>query len=129
MQDFKKLKVWQKAIQVGVLSNQFTSTLPQNQKYVLSDQINRCSISISSNIAEGSSRSSQKDYSRFIEMAMGSGYELETQLIISDQLQVGDEEVRKILFQNLNEVQKMLMSFRQALLRTKKPESNLEASS
>jgi four helix bundle protein len=111
MQDFKKLKVWEKAIQLGVLSNQFTTTLPQHQKYAHSDQINRCSISISSNIAEGSSRSSQKEYSRFIEIAMGSGYELESQLIISDHLQVGDEEVRKILLQNLNEVQKMIYTF------------------
>ena len=129
MQDFKKLKVWEKALELGVLSNKFTATLPENQKYGLSDQINRCSISISSNIAEGSSRFSQKDYARFIEIAMGSGYELETQLMISEHLHIGDEEVRKIILQNLNEVQRMLMGFRQALLKTKKPESSLEASS
>jgi four helix bundle protein len=128
MQDFKKLKIWEKAIQIGILSHRFTASLPVNQKYALVDQINRCSISISSNIAEGSSRSSQKDYVRFIEISLGSAYELESQLIIANALDLGDSDLRNILLVNLNEVQKMLMSFRQALLKTKKPVSSLEAS-
>ena len=60
----------------------FTKTLPLTEKYGLASQINRASVSIPSNIAEGNSRSSQKDYNRFIETSLGSCFEAETQLLI-----------------------------------------------
>jgi four helix bundle protein len=69
----------------------------------------------SSNIAEGSSRSSEKDYNRFIEISLGSSFEIETQLLIARALNYGDQELCKRLLADLDEEQKMLMSFMKRL--------------
>ena len=78
--------------------------------------MNRAGVSIPSNIAEGSSRKSEKDYSRFIEIALGSTYELETQVIIAEQLNKGDKQLLKELKEALIDEQKMLTGFQQALI-------------
>jgi four helix bundle protein len=78
MKDYKKLLVWQKGIELCRMVYELTSTLPSSEKFGLASQMNRCVVSIPSNIAEGSSRRSEKDYYRFLEIAMGSIYELET---------------------------------------------------
>jgi len=70
----------------------------------------RASVSISSNIAEGSSRKTEKDYARFIEIALGSAFELETQLIIAQQLKKGDQVLLQLKF-DIGEQQKMLTGF------------------
>lgn len=65
-----------------------TSNFPKEEKFGLISQINRCSISVPSNIAEGSSRSSNKEFSHFIKIALGSLFELETQIILSSEFQM-----------------------------------------
>jgi len=77
----------------------------------MSSQITRSAVSISSNIAEGSSRSSEKDYNRFVEISLGSSFELETQLLIAEAVNYGDREVRTEMLKQLDEEQKMLISF------------------
>lgn len=86
MKSFKKLKVWQNGIEIVKHTYLLTSLLPDEEKFNLSSQMKRSSVSIPSNIAEGSSRKSEKDYSRFPEIAQGSCFELETQLIIAQEL-------------------------------------------
>jgi four helix bundle protein len=86
-------------------------SFPGDQRYVLSSQITRAAVSIASNIAEGSSRSSDKDYGRFLEISLGSAYEMETQLLIAEAAGFGNKELRTTLLQDLTEEQKMLMSF------------------
>ena len=76
MRNFKELKIWQKGFQIAVNSFRITETFPQQEKFGLALQINRAGISIASNIAEGSSRSSNKDYNRFVEISLGSSFEL-----------------------------------------------------
>ena len=61
-----------------------TKSFPKSEDYGLTSQINRCVVSVPSNIAEGSSRSSNKDFSRFLEISLGSLYELQTQLILAE---------------------------------------------
>ncbi len=63
-----------------------TSKFPENEKFGLTNQLRRASISIPSNIAEGSSRHSNKDFTRFLQIAIGSAYEIETQLLIASDL-------------------------------------------
>jgi len=89
-----------------------TSGLPNDEKYGLKSQINRCAVSIPSNIAEGSGRSTNKDFSRFLDIALSSSYELETQLILVRDLFV--LEVNETI-EELNEVQKMIVGFRNKL--------------
>ena len=111
MKNFKGLKIWQKGFDISVKSYKLISSFPKEERYGLSSQITRAAVSIPSNIAEGSSRSSEKDYNRFIEMSLGSTFELETQLLISAAENFGNSEIRNELLKDLDEEQKMLISF------------------
>jgi len=111
MRNFKQLLIWQKGFQIAIKSIQVVSVFPKEEKYGMSSQITRAAVSISSNIAEGSSRSSMKDYNRFLEIALGSTFELETQLLIAEAVNFGDKEKRDELLKDIDEEQKMIMSF------------------
>jgi four helix bundle protein len=79
--NYRELKVWQKAIDLVIKVYKLTNQFPTTEKYGLVSQINRAVVSIPSNIAEGCSRISNKDFQHFLSMALGSAFELETQLI------------------------------------------------
>ena len=111
MKNFKELKVWQKGFEIAVKSFKLTETFPKEEKFGLSIQITRSAVSIPSNIAEGSSKSSEKDYKRFLEIALGSGFEPETQLLIAKAANMGQKDVLTAILQTLDEEQKMLMAF------------------
>lgn len=115
MYNFKQLKVWQKGFAIAVQAFKFAETLPGEQRYGLTQQITRASTSIPSNIAEGSSRSSVRDYSRFLEISLGSSYELETQLLIAEAVNYGDPNIRCQILRDLEEEEKMLMAFMHSL--------------
>lgn len=83
---YKELIVWQKGYELTKLVYKITSTLPQSEAYALQSQIRRSAVSIVSNIAEGSSRKSKKDYAHFLSMAYSSTAELETQLFLCHDL-------------------------------------------
>ena len=93
MKNFKELKIWQKGLQVAINSFKITKDFPKEEKFGLASQINRAAVSIPSNIAEGSSRSSWKEYNHFIEISLGSCFEMETQLLISKALNYGDQKL------------------------------------
>ena len=111
MRNFKELKIWQKGFQIAVNSFKLTSTFPKEDKFGITSQITKAAVSIPSNIAEGSSRSSEKDYNRFIEISLGSSFELETQLLISADVNYGNIEIRNEMLKDIDEEQKMLISF------------------
>jgi four helix bundle protein len=111
MKNFKQLLIWQKGIQIAVQAFQLVSSFPKEEKFSLSNQITRAGVSVSSNIAEGSSRGSEKDYRRFLELSLGSCFELETQLLIADAVQYGDKQLRQKLLQDVQDEQKMLVGF------------------
>ena len=115
MRNFKQLKIWQKGFSIAIKSINLTQTFPDKEKFGLSSQITKSAVSIPSNIAEGSSRTSEKDYSRFIEISLGSSFELETQLLIAEAVSYGNKELRSALLNELDEEQKMLMSFQSRL--------------
>ena len=111
MRNFKELKIWQKGFRIAVECFKLVSTFPREEKYGISSQITKAAVSIPSNIAEGSSRSSEKDYNRFIEVSLGSSFELETQLLIAEAVNYGDKDLRSLLLKDIDEEQKMLLSF------------------
>lgn len=84
--NFREIKIWQEALVLVKEVYAFTSNLPKEEKYGITSQINRSAVSIPSNIAEGSGRTSNKEFIRFLEIAISSSYELETQLILSEQI-------------------------------------------
>lgn len=108
MRNFKELSIWRKGIQIAINSFQITSTFPSQEKFGLALQINKAGVSIPSNIAEGSSRTSVKDYNRFIEISLGSSFELETQLMIAREVNYGDSALINATLDLLVEEEKML---------------------
>src|SRR5207249_9913183 len=83
MFNFEKLDVWQEAIQFADLVYQLTRGFPQDERFGLTNQMRRAAVSISSDIAEGSSRASRPDFSRFVEIATGSLFEVVSQATVS----------------------------------------------
>ena len=92
--DFKRLIVWQKSMNLVDLAYDLIANLPSSERFNLIDQIRRCAVSIPSNIAEGSGKRTNKDFARYLSIALGSAYELETQLIICKRRGFGNKEIR-----------------------------------
>jgi len=88
---FRDLKVWNLSMDLTMLVYAITSAFPKHEVYGLSSQMRRAAISISSNIAEGSARSTRKDFRQFVVIARGSNAELQTQLMIAHRLGYGLE--------------------------------------
>ena len=86
MRDFRKYDIWRDAVGFATDVYKLTSTFPKFEIYGLCAQMQRASVSISSNIAEGCSRESEKDFAHFLEMAIGSAFEVESQLLIAKNL-------------------------------------------
>ena len=83
---YKDLEVWKEAIVLVTNIYKVTATFPDNERFGITNQLRRCVVSIPSNIAEGTVKHSDKETLRFLDMALGSLAELDTQLIISEQL-------------------------------------------
>jgi four helix bundle protein len=108
MKNFRKLNIWQQGIILVKEIYKLSTLLPKEEKYGLKSQICRAAVSVPSNIAEGCSRNSEKEFKRFLEISIGSSFELETQLIIIQKLQFISEEILKSVFELLNKEQKMI---------------------
>ena len=107
-QSYKDLLVWQKSIELVIQVYKLTENFPQREVYGLASQKRRAAISIPSKIAEGRSRSTSKDFVNFLHTALGSGTELETQLIISNKLSYCNDSKFSEISQLLSEVCRML---------------------
>jgi four helix bundle protein len=92
-----------------------TRTFPKEEIYGLTSQIRRASISIASNIAEGRARATDRDFRHFLNIALGSTYEVQTQLLLAKRLKIGDEAMRKKPESLCIETSKMLGAFLQSL--------------
>ena len=115
MNNFKELKVWQKAMDLVANVYKITQTLPKEELYGLTSQIRRAAVSIPSNIAEGAGRISRKDFSLFLNIARGSSFELETQLTISFKLDYLKQTDFDVLTSELDEVQRMITGLQKSL--------------
>ena len=94
----------------------FVETFPKTERYGLSSQIKRSAVSIPSNIAEGASRNSEKDFARFLEIALGSAFELETQLIIASKIKYVSEESLYETVKKLSSLQKRIYGLRRKII-------------
>ena len=110
MRNFRTLNIWQEGIAIVKQVYHLAELLPVEEKYGLRSQICRSAVSIPSNIAEGCSRNSQKDFRRFLEIALGSSYELETQLIIIEELSLISKNEVIVMIDYINKEQKMINS-------------------
>ena len=112
IKSYKDLLIWQKGIEIVVLTYKLVSSFPKDELYALSSQVKRSSVSIPSNIAEGYGRQSTQSYIQFIKIARGSLCELETQLLVAKKLDfINDEELFSELINQIIEESKMINSF------------------
>ena len=112
--NYKNLKIWKLSIEIVNDVFDIISDFPNDEKFGLNSQISRCSISIPSNIAEGSARS-DKSFSHFIDISLGSSFELETQLIIAFNRNYITTKKLTQIQEKIKEFQKMTMGFQNKL--------------
>lgn len=113
--NFKKLKIWQNAMSICKEVFAVTKEFPKSELYSLTSQINRAVVSVPSNIAEGSSRSSKKDFKRFLEIALGSLFELQTQIVLANYKDYINNNEINYLEEKIEELQKMISGFMRSL--------------
>lgn len=118
---FRELTVWKKAIDLTELIYGITSDFPKAEIYGLTSQMRRAAISIASNIAEGSVRSTRRDFRSFVTIAHGSNCELQTQLLIARRLKFGSDQRLQDAEQLSNEIGQMLTGLSKYLAATKPP--------
>ncbi len=107
---FRDLVVWQRAVQSAIAIYRLTSSFPASERFGLTNQLRRASVSIASNIAEGYGRSTRGEYLQFLGHARGSNYEVQTQLVIAAALGFGLKRERQEAVDLIDEVSKMLVS-------------------
>ena len=112
--NYKNLKIWQLGIEIANDISDILLKFPKHERYDLSSQLSRCSVSIPSNIAEGSSRT-DKSFSHFIDISLGSSFELITQLIVAKHRKYINDETYKTLENKIEEFQRMTMGFQNGL--------------
>jgi four helix bundle protein len=111
MRNFKRLLIWQKAMEIVNAVYQVIDKFPREEKFGLRSQVTRSAVSIAANIAEGSAKSSQKEYKYYVEVALGSSYELETHILIVERLGWIAQKETKDILKLIEEEQRMLSSF------------------
>ena len=107
MSSYRDLKVWQQSFSLAKEVYSLTSNLPETEKYGLTSQIQRCAVSIPSNIAEGQQRNSPKEFKHFLSISRGSAAELSTQLLLAQDIY--NLDCKKTIIK-IEEIQKMLYS-------------------
>ncbi len=115
MHNFKELKVWKAGIELTKVIFQVTRSFPAEERYGLTSQIIRSAISIPSNIAEGCGRISNKDFKHFLTIALGSSFELETQIIIAKEFNYVSEDELNGISSQIIEIQKMIYGLQKSL--------------
>lgn len=111
---FENLEVWQRSRELVKNVYQITASFPDEEKFGLTSQLRRASISVSSNIAEGSTRWSKKDQSRFYEISFGSLMEILNQLILSTDLEFMKEDKLMYLRDKIDNISRMLNALYQS---------------
>ncbi len=110
MRNFRNLNIWKDSILLVKEVYLFLNDFPKTETYGLVSQMSRAAVSMPSNIAEGSARNSEKDFKRFLEIAIGSAFELGTQIMISVELGLGNKLKADSILKELNVIQKRINS-------------------
>lgn len=114
--NFRKLTIWNESRALVSITYKMTNTFPRNEIYGLSSQIQRCAVSIASNIAEGSARNSNKHFVQYLGTSLGSSFEWETQLICAFDLGYVQEDKFNELILVLQKLQAMISNFKNTLI-------------
>ncbi|MFV9673494.1 MAG: four helix bundle protein [Acidimicrobiia bacterium] len=115
MHDFKRLVVWQRAYDLSVALIPLVGRFTGPARFALGDQMTRASISIASNIAEGSGRDSDRELRRFLAIALGSAYELETQIMLARDLGLLQADSASRCIGDVSEIQRMIHGLRKSI--------------
>lgn len=116
MNKFKNLLVWQKAVEFAVEIYKMVAKFPKHEVFGLTSQLQRSSSSVAFNIAEGAGRGSKKDFNHFLDIALGSTCEAETQLIIAEKLEYISSVELNNKTEKIEEIQKMLNGLKKSNL-------------
>ncbi len=109
--NFKKLKIWQESMSLVKITYKIVKTFPDFEKFNLVSQLIQCAVSIPSNIAEGTSKKTDKHFIQYLETSLGSSFEWETQIIIAHEEGYISQEEFHTLEKRIQEIQKMITGF------------------
>jgi four helix bundle protein len=112
---FKELRIWQLAMAVAKLTYELCAGFPDDERFGLISQMRRAAVSIPSNIAEGPGRDTERDFARFLAIATGSSYELETQFLLAAHFGYLTTEQLELITSKLDQLQRMVYTFRKTL--------------
>jgi four helix bundle protein len=115
MHNYNNLQIWQQAMDLVEDIYKLTASFPIEEKFSLVSQMTRAAVSIPSNIAEGAGRNSNKDFAHFISIAIGSLYELNTQIVLSERLGYINQSQSQELQKKLDNLQRKSVSFKSKL--------------
>ena len=115
MHNYNNLQIWQQAMDLVEDIYKLTASFPTEEKFGLVSQMTRAAVSIPSNIAEGAGRNSDKDFAHFISIAIGSLYELNTQIVLSERLGYINQTQSQELQKKLDNLQRKSVSFKSKL--------------
>ena len=115
MHNYKNLHIWQDGIKLARRIYEITSTFPANEKYGIVSQMTRAAVSIPSNIAEGAGRNSNKDFANFLSIAIGSIFELHTQVVICGQIELLNKETVQQLEEQIFTLQQQILTYKQRI--------------
>jgi four helix bundle protein len=110
--NFKNLNVWNKAVDLAVKIYETTTSFPSDEKFGMTSQMRRSSVSIPSNIAEGTARNSSKAFTNCLDISLGESFELETQSIIARRVGLLTQDDFESINKDLDEVQKMIIGLK-----------------
>jgi four helix bundle protein len=110
--NFKNLTVWNKSVDLAVKVYETTSLFPSDEKFGMTSQMRRSSVSIPSNIAEGTARNSSKAFTNCLDISLGESFELETQSIIARRVGLLTQDDFESINKDLDEVQKMIIGLK-----------------
>lgn len=115
MRDYTKYEIWKDGVNISVAIYELANSFPAEEKFGLVSQLRRAVVSISSNFAEGCSRTSEKEFKHFIEISLGSAFEIKTQLVISNRLGFLNKTELSEFTNFLDKVSKQLNALRNKL--------------
>lgn len=118
MQDFKNLKVWQKAHELALFTYQITAEFPKEELFGLRNTLRKTSVDIPGFIAEGCAKSSDQEFGKLISMAIGLNNRLEYYVLVAKDLQLLGDAIHRDYTERIVEVRKMLSGFKQRLVRS-----------
>lgn len=110
--NFKNLKVWQKSVDLAVKVYEVSKSFPSEERFGITSQMRRSSVSVPSNIAEGTAKNTSKSFANSLDISLGESFELETQAIIANRVGILNDESFKDLDSDIDEIQKMIIGFK-----------------